>query len=297
MWLAGTHDAAGRYGGPSLETGGVPNGHFTFTTYPERLLEAGVSWKIYRNANSNTGVAPFNALAAYNQAKAGNPLFDQGLTNTPVGQFEYDAMNDQLPTVSWILPQAAGDEHPAHLPAAGAQFVASKIDAIAANPEVWAKTVFILAYDENDGFFDHVVPPTPPAGTPGEFVTGTSPSGVSGGGLPSGLGFRVPCIIVSPWTAGGWVASELFDHTSQLRFLEKITGVTETNISDWRRSTVGDLTSAFRFNQRQTEPPVLPDTSGDANAAQFQAGQLPMPTLPATQEMPHQEPGNRPRVP
>ncbi|MBM9507438.1 phospholipase [Streptomyces sp. KK5PA1] len=297
MWIAGTHDAQGQYGGPSLETGGVPNGHFTFTTYPERLTEAGVSWKIYRNASTNTGVAPFKALAAYNQAKAGDPLFDQGMTNTPVGQFEYDAMNDQLPTVSWILPPAASDEHPAHLPAAGAQFIAGKIDAIAANPEVWAKTVFIVAYDENDGLFDHVVPPTPPAGTPGEFVTGTSPSGVDGGGLPSGLGFRVPCVIVSPWTAGGWVCSETFDHTSQLRFLEKITGVAEPNISAWRRSTTGDLTSAFRFNEGQTQPPVLPDTAGAYNLAQFETTQLPMPTPPGKQEMPHQEPGNRPRVP
>ena len=95
--------------------------------------------------------------------------------------------------------------------------MAGKIDAIAANPEVWAKTVFILSYDENDGMFDHVLPPTPPKGTPGEFVAGVSPTGVQGGGLPIGLGFRVPCIIVSPWTVGGWVSSELFDHTSQLQ--------------------------------------------------------------------------------
>lgn len=219
------------------------------------------------------------------------------MTNTPIGQFEYDAMNDQLPTVSWLLPPAASDEHPAHMPATGAQFIAGKIDAIAANPEVWAKTVFIVAHDENDGFFDHVVPPTPPPGTPGESVTGTSPSGIAGGGLPSGLGFRVPCLIVSPWTAGGWVASELFDHTSQLRLLEKITGVMEPNISDWRRATVGDLTSVFRFNEGQTRPPVLPDTSGAWYAAQYQTSQLPMPTPPGYQEVPHQEKGSRRRIP
>jgi len=164
-----------------------------------------------------------------------------------MGQFEYDAMNDQLPTVSWILPPSGFDEHPAALPAAGATFVASKIDAIAANPEVWAKTVFILSYDENDGMFDHVIPPTPKPGTPGEFVFKTSNTGVDGAGLPVGLGFRVPCIIISPWTTGGYVFSETSDHTSQLRLLEHITGVKETNISDWRRKTVGDLTGAFRF--------------------------------------------------
>jgi phospholipase C len=123
------------------------------------------------------------------------------------------------------------------MPADGAAFVASKIDAIAANPDVLAKTVFILNYDENDGLFDHVIPPTPSAGTKHEFVTKTSPGKTPGGGLPVGGGFRVPCIIISPWTAGGWVSSQAFDHTSVLQFMERITKVKETNISSWRRST------------------------------------------------------------
>ncbi len=90
------------------------------------------------------------------------------------GQFEYDAINDQLPTVSYILPTSYQSEHPDFMPAAGADYVASKVNAIAANPDVWAKTVFILIYDENDGFFDHVVPPTAPAGTAGEYITASA---------------------------------------------------------------------------------------------------------------------------
>ena len=129
----------------------------------------------------------------------------------PEGQFEYDAIHDKLPAVSWIIPTSYQSEHPDYMPADGAAFVASKIDAIAANPDVWAKTAFILDYDENDGIFDHVAPPVPPPGTPHEFVDG----------LPIGGGFRVPCIIVSPWTAGGWVCSETLDHTSVLQFLEE----------------------------------------------------------------------------
>jgi phospholipase C len=296
MWISGTIDADGQFGGPSLETGNVPDGHFTWKTYPERLTDAGVSWKVYHSPGSATGFPPFSALKQYADATPGTPLFDQAMATSPVGQFEYDALNDQLPTVSWLLPPGPMDEHPANLPAAGATFVASKIDAIAANPEVWAKTVFILSYDENDGLFDHVVPPTPPAGTPGEFVSGTSPSGVHGGGLPAGLGFRVPCVVVSPWTVGGWVNSDVFDHTSQLRLLERITGVVEPNITDWRRQTVGDLTSVFRFNEGQIQPPTLPDTNGAYNLAQYEAGQLPKPVAPTTQEVPHQEPGHRPRV-
>ena len=296
MWLAGTHDADGRYGGPCLETGGVKPGTYSFPTYPERLTAAGVSWKVYHSPGGTTGLAPLNALRQYADAAPGSPLFDNAMASSPLGQFEYDAMNDRLPTVSWLLPPSASDEHPAHLPAAGAQFVAGKIDAIAANPEVWAKTVFIVAYDENDGLFDHVAPPTPPAGTPGEFVQGTSPAGTPGDGLPSGLGFRVPCVVVSPWTVGGWVCSELFDHTSQLRLLERVTGVVEPNITEWRRRTVGDLTSVFRFGQRRAAP-ALPDTTGAYNLAQYEVARLPMPAIPgARQEVPHQERGRRPRV-
>ncbi|MEV6286403.1 alkaline phosphatase family protein [Kribbella sp. NPDC051770] len=232
MWMSGTIDPNGLAGGPSLTTGGPAN-QFSWKTYPERLQEAGVSWKIYRQPGGQTG----------------------------------------------------------------ATFVAGKIDAIAANPEVWAKTVFILSYDENDGYFDHVVPKTPKPGTPDEFVHKTSNTGVDGGGLPIGLGFRVPCIIVSPWTTGGYVFSETSDHTSQLRFLEHITGVKETNISRWRRETVGDLTGAFRFGDSKKHAPTLPDTTGQYNLAQYQAAQLPLPPLPGSnQKVPHQEKGHRPHI-
>jgi phospholipase C len=198
-------------------------------------------------------------------------------------------MNDRLPTVSWIITTSTQSEHPDYMPAAGAAYVASKIDAIAANPDVWAKTAFILNYDENDGIFDHVPPPTPPAGTAGEFV----------GGLPVGAGYRVPCIIVSPWTAGGWVCSETFDHTSVLRFVERVTGVDVPNLTGWRRQTFGDLTSAFRFDEPATAPITLPDTAGPLTRAHYEAARLPLPMLPGArpQQPPAQEPGTRKRVP
>jgi len=296
MWISGTVDPNGTAGGPILETT-FPNGALSWTTYPERLLEAGVSFKVYHEPGGVTGLSPFTHFAQYNNAQPGSDLYKYVMASSPTGQFEYDALNDQLPTVSWLLPPSALDEHPSNLPAAGAGYIASKIDAIAANPEVWAKTVFILSYDENDGIFDHVLPPTPPAGTPDEFVTKTSKAGTAGGGLPVGLGYRVPSIIVSPWTAGGWVCSDLFDHTSQLRLLERVTGVVEPNISQWRRGTVGDLTSAFRFNDANHTPPVLPDTNGRYNLAQYEVAQLPKPVPPARQTMPTQEPGRRRQVP
>ncbi len=284
-WMTGTIDPEGLDGGPIINNKAAKGG-FTWKTYPERLEEAGVSWKVYQ-LEDNYGCNMLANFRNFRDAAPGSPLHAKGMLHRPEGQFEYDAIHDKLPAVSWIIPTSYQSEHPDYMPADGAAFIASKIDAIAANPDVWAKTAFVLDYDENDGLFDHVPPPVPPAGTPHEFVHG----------LPIGGGFRVPCIIVSPWTTGGWVCSETFDHTSVLQFLEKFTGVREPNISEWRRHTFGDLTSAFRFDARKAEPPVLPDTSGPLSLAKYGSANLPRPTLPdEDQEMPSQEKGSRRHV-
>jgi phospholipase C len=223
----------------------------------------------------------------FREAAKGSPLYTKAMQYGEEGQFEEDAKNDRLPAVSWIIPTSYQSEHPDYMPADGAAFVASKIDAIAANPAVWAKTVFILNYDENDGIFDHVPPPVPPPGTPHEFVNN----------LPIGGGFRVPCIIVSPWTTGGWVCSQPFDHTSVVQFLEHFTGVREPNISDWRRSTFGDLTSALGIRRATHKIPSLPNTREGLIQAKYEVAHLPKPVLPGSdQSPPKQEPGDRKRV-
>lgn len=285
-WLTGTIDPDGVNGGPIISNR-FPKQGYSWKTYAERLEEAGVSWKAYQQPTS----AGLNVLRCFNQfrnAPQDSALYQKGMTFGTEDQFDQDAMNDRLPTVSWIFPPMHKSEHPDYMPADGAAFVASKIDAIAANPEVWAKTAFILNYDENDGIFDHVAPITPPPDTKHEFINGQ----------PIGSGYRVPCIIVSPWTAGGWVCSEPFDHTSVLQFLEKFTGVREDNISDWRRETFGNLTSAFRFDSDKAALPSLPKTKAILEAAHYEIANLPKPVLPGTnQTMPTQEKGERKRVP
>ncbi|MFB4295346.1 alkaline phosphatase family protein [Actinomadura sp. NTSP31] len=284
--MSATIDPDGDDGGPI--TGNVDPEPYTWDTYPEALTDAGVSWKVYQEAD-NYGCNILEPFAAYQDAPVSSPLYRNGMRTYSAGQFEYDAAHDQLPTVSWIIPTSYQSEHPDYTPAAGADYVAAKIDAIASNPDVWAKTVFILNYDENDGLFDHVPPPVPPPGTDGEFVDG----------VPIGAGFRVPCVIVSPWTRGGWIASEPFDHTSPLRFLERVTGVEIPNISDWRRAAFGDLTSAFDFGGRsagQGAPPRLPGTKKPLADAVAGVTSLPAPALPgAEQAPPVQEHGPRPR--
>lgn len=279
--MSASVDAAGQHGGPIISNKDpVPYG---WKTYPEALTEAGIDWKVYQQVD-NYGCNVLEYFKSFQDAPGNSPLFKNGLRTYSAGQFEYDAKHDRLPPVSWIIPTSYQSEHPDYTPAAGADFVASKIDAIAANPDVWKKTVFILNYDENDGLFDHMPPPVPPPGTPDEFVQG----------LPIGGGFRVPCLIVSPWTQGGWVAREPFDHTSTLRFLERLTGVKVPNLTNWRRSAFGDLTSAFGFPARR--PARLPDTKRPLKKAVHGVTHLPSPQLPGgDQKPPKQEKGPRPR--
>ena len=285
-WMTGTIDPDGQFGGPLIANDAIKGG-FRWTTYAERLEKAGVSWKVYQQKD-NYGCNMLENFKAFQQADRNSPLYKRGMVRQAADAFEQDALNDKLPTVSWIIPTGAECEHPDYMPAAGAAFIARKLNAIAANPDVWAKTAFILNYDENDGIFDHVPPPVPPAGTPQEFVHG----------LPIGAGFRVPCIIVSPWTAGGWVCSQPFDHTSILQFVEKMTGVREPNISEWRRKTFGDLTAAFRFDEGKASPPKLPDAEKPLAKIHAELAALPKPKLPGKeQKAPTQEKGKRKSTP
>jgi phospholipase C len=304
MHMTGTIDPNGENGGPALDNGG---GNYTWTTYAERLQAAGVTWKVYQQAD-NYGCNALEFMSQFQNLPSNSPLaiYGTGVSTLYSGQpasdptqaFEEDAKAGNLPAVSWIIPTSTDSEHPAFLPAAGANFIASKIEAIASNPEMWESTVFILNYDENDGLFDHVTPITPPLGTADEYVSIESNTGwTPGSNLPVGSGFRVPALIVSPWTTGGYVYSGASDHTSVLRFLERVTGVQEPNISAWRRDTFGDLTDAFQSPATVPAPPSLPGTAETLAEAEYAAANYPLPTVPMTnQELPVQERGRRPRV-
>ncbi|HWU12510.1 MAG TPA: phospholipase C, phosphocholine-specific, partial [Caulobacter sp.] len=234
---------------------------YGWTPYAARLEAAGISWKVYQEYDnySDNPLAYFpmyrnldRGSAAYQRARA----WVAGSTkeNVPettgqhlVDAFAADVAADTLPAVSWIVAPFKLCEHPDAPPAYGETLTARLIAALGAHPEVWKKTVFILNYDENDGFFDHVPPPIP-AIRPELGASTVDLRGEDYHGEPVGLGFRVPMLIVSPWTRGGWVNSQVFDHTSVLRFLERRFGVAEPNIGPWRRAVCGDLTSAFDFD-------------------------------------------------
>jgi phospholipase C len=283
----------------------------SWPTYAERLQAAGVSWKLYQEYDnygdnglayfaSFRGIGPDSVL--YQRGRAWAPGSDAGNAKTSEGehlvaQFAADVAADRLPQVSWIVAPYKLCEHPDASPAKGEYFTARLLSALAANPEVWAKTVFILTYDENDGFFDHVPPILPAAGS----VRGASTVDATGEvyhGEPLGLGPRVPLIIVSPWTKGGYVNSQVFDHTSVIRFLETRFGVREPHITPWRREVTGDLTSMFDFATPNAAPIAsLPDASLLPARAE-KAKVLPWPTAPTgAVALPSQEPGQRPARP
>ncbi len=281
---------------------------YRWPTYAERLEAAGVSWRVYQEYD-NYGDNALAYFARFRGPDPASPLHRRGrawvegsnAANAKASNGEYlvaafarDVAADSLPQVSWIVAPHKLCEHPAATPAAGEDLTARLIAALASNPEVWAKTVFILNYDENDGFFDHVPPPIPPVGTaPGKSTV--EMAGESYHGVPVGLGPRVPAIVVSPWTKGGWVNSQVFDHTSVIRFLEARFGVAEPLITPWRRAVTGDFTSVFDFATPNTAyADALPDASGLPARAKAQAT-LPWPKPPAVQPPPpRQEPGGRP---
>lgn len=289
--MTGQIDPSGAHGGPTFGNF-VPTEGFSWTTYPELLSAAGVSWKVYQEVD-NFGLNVLEYFDQYQKAPTSSSLYKNAMKFCQAGQFEYDAIHDRLPTVSWILPTSYQSEHPDFMPAAGADFVKDKLDAIAANPDVWAKTIFIVIYDENDGYFDHVLPPTAPPGTPGEFIT-ASPSTEKDAPGPIGLGFRVPCILVSPWTVGGFVSHDTFDHTSVIRLIEQVTGVINSNITAWRRQTVGDFSSALGMFPNGRFP-RLPDTKRELERAEEEVVRFKLPPFPgAHQTFPFQPHGHKP---
>ncbi|MDI2131622.1 alkaline phosphatase family protein, partial [Yinghuangia seranimata] len=241
----------------------------------------------------------------YRTAAPGNPLYDKARTgtNSKAGEGFFDILRadvkaNRLPQVSWIVAPEAFTEHPNWPVNWGAWYTAQVLDALTANPDVWSKTALLITYDENDGFFDHVVPPfaaaTPQQGastvaTTGEFYAG------QGGAIAGqyGLGQRVPMLVVSPWSTGGWVCSETFDHTSIVRFIEKRFGVQEPNISPWRRAVCGDLTNAFDFGHTEHKVPKLPSTSTYVPADHDRHPDF-VPVPPAVGALPKQERGLRP---
>ncbi len=307
--MAASIDPGGTNGGPLLQTLVLNRSSFygklTYTTMPEQLQARGISWKVYGSPDQTiaNGILSNNVLSYFkNFQDASSPLYQNAFGPQFPVDFLSDLAADNLPQVSWIIPSVLDSGHPPSPSLLGELTVSAIMTALMANPLLWAKTALFVTYDENGGFFDHVPPVTAPPGTAGEYVTAAAvPDPAVAGGIsgPIGLGFRVPMLMISPFSRGGLVCSDIFDHTSVLRFLETRFGAEVPNLSTWRRATVGDMTTAFNFSQPDNSIPNLPSTTAAlpatiAECVNNLAGFSPYP-LPATQAMPTQESGTAKR--
>ena len=321
----------GKGGGPVLDNRVIPP--HDWSTYPELLQNAGITWKIYQDIGNGLTAAggwgftlldPYignygdNALlyfTNYQNAQPGTPLANGAKTGTDIkvsgtlfDEFRKDVSSGNLPQVSWIAAPEAYTEHPNWPANYGAWYVSQVLDILTDNPDVFSKTVLIITYDENDGFFDHMPPITAPV-SPTSGISNVDTTNELFQGSPSyptsfypvgpyGMGIRVPLIVVSPWSRGGWANSQVFDHTSLIRFVETRfgpdhPGITENNITPWRRAVAGDLTSAFNFKSPNDLPVILPSTIAYQPPDNKRHPSY-IPTPPTVQALPQQEHGVRP---
>jgi phospholipase C len=268
--MAASLDPNGTNGGPVLQTivtnRAAMQGKLTFTTMPEQLQARGISWKVYSSPDQTVanGILSDNVLSYFANYQDPSSALHQ---NAFGPQFPTDFLADiaagDLPQVSWLIGSVVTSDHPPAPSVFGESILSLVIGALATNPALWAKTLLFVTFDENGGFFDHVPPITAPPGTADEYVTAPAvpdPTVVGSPPVygPIGLGFRVPMLIISPFARGGFVSSDLFDHTSILRFLETRFGAEVPNLSAWRRATVGDMTTALNFKAVDVSIPDLP---------------------------------------
>jgi phospholipase C len=327
MWTGWTGND-GKGGGPVLDDAELG---YDWSTYPEVLRDAGISWKVYQDVGQGLDAAHAwgwgddafignfgdNSLLYFHQyqnAQPGNPLFEGARRGTEIArtgtlfdQLQADVTAGKLPQVSWIVAPESYSEHgnwPANF---GAWYVSQVLDVLTSNPAVFGKTALFLMFDENDGQFDHLVPPTPPQSRAEGLSTIDTANEIFAGNAkfapgPYGLGVRVPMVVISPWTKGGWVSSEVFDHTSLIRFIERRFGthsnssLREPNITPWRRAVVGDLTSVFDFRAPDDAKVTLPSTDAFFPPDENRHPDF-RPPVPAQQAVPAQEPGQRPARP
>jgi phospholipase C len=294
MLMSGSIDAQGKHGGPLTSDPPGPSTPSTqiyeWTSYPQQLYNANYfDFAIYEedpshqpgsapaaptksNPHPKSGKWTMN-LAAYFKGWSGM-VADSKAKQRPVSRkatFETDCKNDTLPKVSWIIPPYQYSEHPDYSALAGEYWLAKKIAAVLEYR--WADTAVILTYDECGACFDHVPPPVPPTCEQEEWIAKGKYMGDS-----AGPGFRVPCILISPWSTGGHVASQMYDHTSVLRFLGSFTDIVPANIGAWRKATFGNLISAFDFaSPAVANPPTLPSAPKVSTSTKGNVG---LPTLP-----------------
>jgi phospholipase C len=223
------------------------------------LQENNVTWKVYVTDNYHAGdLASMDTYEKYFQWAFG---FQGNFADAST--FATDAANGTLPQVALIesgYTETGSDEHPQNPIDKGAQYTESLVQALMNSPS-WANSVFFITYDEAGGFYDHVPPapmPIPDGKAPYLYDAGD----LSAGGDPTGTfdttGFRIPLMVISPFTIPGYVSHNNADTTAILKFIETRFGLPALNKRDAAQI---DMTEFFDWsapNLTSTDPPPQP---------------------------------------
>jgi phospholipase C len=168
--------------------------------------------------------------------------------------FFEDCTAGTLPHVSMVEPRFLGeqlgltnDDHPHADIRNGEVFLNAVYEAVTASPN-WANTILIINFDEWGGFFDHVPPKTAPI-----------PAADAALGSDGLRGFRVPCLVISPWSPRGQVAHGLYDHTSILRMIEWRWRLRPLTIRD---ATANNLAEVLDFSRVNLDAPAFDVPNG-----------------------------------
>ncbi|KAJ3758750.1 phospholipase C [Lentinula raphanica] len=223
------------------------------------LEDAGISWKEFQ-AVDNFDNNPLPKFVFWQDLASNNAMSEVAQRGMPYTTVTMTA--GTLPAVSFYIGKISLslNEHPPHRPIDGGWVQKELVNAIVNSPK-YNKTILMISFDESGGWGDHVVPFTSPQNTPGEWITNP----FTGQPAPTGPGFRLPFTVISPWTRGGVVFTEPADHISQTLFLEQWaaargTPFTNTQINDWRREHMSNLTNMFDFEHPDYSAAPLPHT-------------------------------------
>ena len=207
--------------------------YYLFPEIMDELLQAGISWKYYSGEQDPQAETVWNPLPGFPQITSKPAQF---ANLVPTGQFYADLQNGTLPQVCWLIPSASASEHPPADITVGMQYVTGLVNA-AMQSQYWPNCAIIITWDDYGGFYDHV----PPRQTD-----------------KYGFGFRVPCLVISPYSVANTVVHTQYDFTSILKLIEakfylaSLTG---------RDNAANNMLDCFNFSQTPLPPDVLSTTA------------------------------------
>jgi len=198
---------------------------FDFPTLADRLEAQSISWKYYAPGQGESGYI-WSALDAIAHIRFSS-LWNQHVV--PTDQFVVDALNGDLPAMSWVVVGSGKSEHPPASVCMGENWTVEQLNAVMRGPE-WNSTVVFLTWDDFGGFYDHVAPPAVDN---------------------FGFGPRVPLLVVSPWAKPGYVTHTILEFSSLLKFVEQRFDLAPLTARDAQSS---DLLDSFDFAQDPVPP-------------------------------------------